>query len=129
MRVLIWAVTALVALCATAMVALLASASDWLVGHADEAARGLQTVTEWPVPAWVALWVDPALVEPLRAMVTWVVDVVVLGLPWLQPLLGWIAPLLWVFWGLGMLTLLSLAALAHWAVGRWRRPAQGLPAH
>ena len=32
--------------------------------------------------------------------------------------MGWIGPLLWVGWGLGMLTLLALAGLVHVLVGR-----------
>lgn len=123
MRIVIWIVAAVVALCATASVAVLASLSQWLVTQSDLVTRGAQAVAQWPVPAWLSVWLDPAMLESLRAAMVWLMDMVIVGWPWLQPALSWIGPVLWLLWGVGMVTLLLLAGLAHWAWGRWQRPA------
>ena len=65
MKLLIWAGAVVVALLWTGMIAVMASLATWLVGSADQAVGGLQAISQWPMPAWLALWVDPALLERL----------------------------------------------------------------
>ena len=79
---------------------------------------GLQTLSQWPMPAWVALWVDPALLEPIKAMMVWGLDLLVTATPWLTPLLAWVAPLLWIVWAVVMLLLLVAAVGGHWLLGK-----------
>ena len=38
--------------------------------------------------------------------------------PWMGPALEWVAPLLWVFWGVGMVALLVVAAGSQFVIGR-----------
>lgn len=120
MKLLIWAGAALVALFWTLMIVIMASLASWLAGSADQAVGGLQAISQWPVPTWLALWVDPALLDPIKAMVVWGMDMLVTATPWLTPLLGWVAPLLWVVWAVVMLLLLAIAAGGHLLVGKLR---------
>jgi len=118
MKLLMWAGTGLVALLWTLIIAIMASLANWLAGSADQTAGGLQAISQWPVPAWLALWVDPALLEPIKAMVVWGMDLLVTAGPWLTPLLDWVAPLLWVVWAMVMLLLLAIAVGGHLLVGK-----------
>lgn len=121
MKLLIWASAVVVALLWTLMIAVMASLATWLVGSADQAVGGLQAISQWPMPAWLALWGDPALLEPVKAMVAGGMDLLVTATPWLTPLLAWIAPLLWVVWALVMVLLLVIAVAGHLLVGKLRR--------
>lgn len=118
MKLLIWAGATLVALLWTLTIAVMASLAQWLTGSADQAVGGLQTLSQWPMPAWVALWVDPALLEPIKAMMVWGLDLLVTATPWLTPLLAWVAPLLWIVWAVVMLLLLVAAVGGHWLLGK-----------
>ncbi len=125
MKLLMWAGTALVPLLWTLMVATMASLANWLAGSADQAVGGLQAISQWPTPAWLALWLDPALLEPVKAMMVWGMDLLVTATPWLTPLLAWVAPLLWVVWAVVMLLLLVMVVGGHLLVGRLR-PASSM---
>lgn len=120
MKILMWAGTGLVAVLWTLMIAVMASLANWLAGSADQAAGGLQAISQWPVPAWAALWIDPALLEPVKAIMVWGMDLLVTATPWLTPLLAWVAPLLWVVWAVVMLSLLAIAIGGHFLIGKLR---------
>ncbi len=120
MKLLMWAGTGLVALLWTLIIAAMASLANWLAGSADQAVGGLQAISQWPTPAWLAVWLDPALLESIKAMVVGGMDLLVTATPWLTPLLSWVAPLLWVVWALAMLLLLAMAVGGHLLVGRRR---------
>jgi hypothetical protein len=120
MKLLIWAITGLVAVFWTLMVAISASLANWLAGSTDQAVVGLQAISQWPVPAWVALWIDPVLLEPIKAMMVWGMNLLVTATPWLTPLLSWLAPLLWVVWAVVMLMLLVVAFAGHFLAGKLR---------
>lgn len=120
MKLLIWAGVTLVALLWTLTIAVMASLAQWLTGSADQAVGGLQSLSQWPMPAWVALWVDPALLEPIKGLMTWSLDLLVTATPWLTPLLAWVAPLLWVLWAIVMLLLLVGAVGGQWLLGKLR---------
>ena len=120
MKLLMWAGVVVVALLWTGMIAVMASLATGLVGSADQAVGDLQAISQWPMPAWLALWVDPALLEPIKAMVAGGMDLLVTVTPWLTPLLAWIAPLLWVVWALVMVLLLAIAVAGHLLVGKLR---------
>jgi hypothetical protein len=121
MKILIWAGVALVALLWTLMIAIMASLAHWLAGSTDQAVGGLQAISQWPIPAWLSLWVDPAMLEPIKAMTVWGIDLLVTATPWIEPFLAWVAPLLWVVWALVMLVLLVIAVGGHFVVGKLRR--------
>ena len=124
MKTIIWGVFAFLTVCWTALVALSVQLTHWLVGAAGsgQATSAATAVGEWPVPAWAALWVDPAWLQALQAMwldlVQWLGQVA----PSSDGLMGWITPLLWTGWGLGMLGLLVPAIGLHWLVVRLNQP-------
>jgi hypothetical protein len=113
--------TGLLALVWTAFIALSAALADWLANQGGQLQGGLLAVSQWPMPPWVALWTDPAVAETLRASVVWTLDLAAALMPWILPLLAWIAPVLWIIWGFGLLALLVLASLGILLLGRSRR--------
>lgn len=118
MRILIWIVAGIVALVCTALVATVASAIGWLVDLTPGALESMGRVAQWPVPAWLAIWVDPAQVEQVLGLLSKWLQTVATQAPWLKSVLGWIVPVLWGFWALVMLCLLALTALVHALVGK-----------
>ncbi len=125
MRTIVWGVFAFLTVCWTAMVALSVQLVNWLLGAAGsgQATAAATSVGQWPVPAWAALWVDPAWLQALQAM--WLDMVQWLGqvAPSSDGLMSWITPLLWTGWGLGMICLLVPAIGLHWLIGRVQKPA------
>lgn len=125
MKIAIWLLFGALALAWTAGAWLTAAVAQWSAqalasGTAEAAGRA---VAAWPVPPWMALWVDPQWVKALQDMVAWTLDTGQGLLPWLGTAMGWLVPLVWVGWGFGLAVLLVLAALAHWGVSRWRPAA------
>lgn len=121
MRAIVWGVFALLAAGWTGLVAVSVQITEWLLGMAASGQVGdvATAAGQWPVPAWLALWVDPAWVQALQA--AWLGTVQWLGqvLPSGDGLMGWIAPLLWTGWALGLLCLLVPAVALHWLAGRF----------
>lgn len=126
MKFLLWGVTLLVAVLWTLLVALTASFANWLADAGAPVLGVAQQVAEWPLPAWAALWVDPAWLDGLREMLMWSMDFVVNFAPWLFTAVGWIAPVLWVLWGLGMLALLMVAAVGQLLLTRLKPPSRSI---
>jgi hypothetical protein len=124
-RAIVWGVFALLAAGWTGLVAISVQITEWLLGMAASGQVGdvATAAGQWPVPAWLALWVDPAWVQALQA--AWLGTVQWLGqvLPSGDGLMGWIAPLLWTGWALGLLCLLVPAVALHWLAGRFGTPA------
>ena len=121
MKILLASVVALIALLWTVMIAVSAALTDWLAGQSGQLQVGVQALTQWPMPAWIGLWLDPALAETLRASAVWAVEVLTAFMPWVVPLLEWVAPLLWVIWAIGMALLVTLAGIGLFLIGRLRR--------
>lgn len=86
-------------------------------GGAVDAARGL---ADLQLPPWIALWVDPAMVQAGQSMVLWTLDAGRDALPLLGSAAGWLAPLVWVLWAFGLLALLVGAAGSHLVLRRLR---------
>ncbi len=90
----------------------IAAVLGWLPDGSVSA--GMETVTQWPVPAWLAPWVDPAwlglVMQSVRDAVQWLE-------PWLpsaDTLAGVVSALAWGVWALGALGMLLVAAGVHW---------------
>lgn len=125
MKIAVWLLFGAMALAWTAGAWLTAAVAQWSAqalasGTAEAAGRA---VAAWPVPPWMALWIDPAWVKALQDLMVWSLDTAQGLLPWLGTAMGWLVPLVWVGWGFGLVVLLLLAALAHWGVSRWRPAA------
>ena len=53
------------------MIASMASLANGLADSTDQAEGSLRAISQWPTPAWLALWLDPALPESIKTMVVW----------------------------------------------------------
>lgn len=116
--------TATLALLWTGFIALSAALADWLAGQGGQLQGGLQALAQWPLPPWIALWTDPAAAEAIRATIVWSVEMLAALMPWITPLLDWVAPLLWVVWAFGMVGLVVLAVVGLLLIGRMRKRRQ-----
>lgn len=123
MKILLWLTAVLLTALWTGFIALLASLANWLAGAGNQVVGAVQGVAEWPVPAWVAVGMSPAWLDALRAGLTGSIDFLVATAPWLFSVLGWIAPLLWTLWLLGMLILALVVVVALVLLGRVPKPA------
>ena len=124
MKWLLWSVVALAALFWTGLVAVGAQLSHWLAaavasGQVVDVAR---SVAQWPVPAWLALWVDPAGVTQLQQVwagtFVWLSDILPATAGLAGTLLGWVAPLLRLVWAVVLGLMLLLAAGLHGLMAR-----------
>ncbi len=118
MKILIWVVAAIVALLLTGFVATLASAVGWLASLTPGALESMSRISQWPVPAWLALWLDPVVVERALGWLAGVLQTAATEAPWLTSLLGWVVPVLWSLWALVMLCLLVVTGLVHALVSK-----------
>ncbi len=120
MKILIWAITTVVALLGTLLVAVMAFTVGWLSDNMAGGADWVKQLTQVPVPAWLSSFLDPAVLEWVHSATLGAIGAVAAGLPWLAPMLGWIAPALWVVWVVVLLCLIGLASGLHYAAGRRR---------
>lgn len=117
-----WIVFALLALLWTGGAAMTAWLAEWAAqaladGGAAQAAHGLATL---PVPQWIAIWLDPALVQAAQSALQWALQAGQDLLPLAGSAAGWLVPLVWVAWGLGLVVLLAGAAGVHLLLRRMR---------
>ncbi|PPE69346.1 hypothetical protein IS481_15235 [Caldimonas thermodepolymerans] len=115
MIVALWIVFAVSALLWTGGTVLLSVLTRWLAravasGEVESFGR---SVAQWPVPDWVAAWIDPAVVQAAQRGVLWLAETSRNWLPWAGTALDWLVPLIWVVWALGLLGMLLVAAGVH----------------
>jgi hypothetical protein len=124
MKILIWGLFALLALLWTGLVLVSAELTAWLASAVASGQAGdvINNVGQWPVPAWLSLWIDPAWVQGLQA--TWVQLMGWMGAtgPALGGVMGWLVPLIWIVWGVVMLMMLAAALAGHFLLGKFSRP-------
>jgi hypothetical protein len=123
MKTLIWSITALLALSWTGLVWLASSLSAWLLGVLDpgrlkDAGHTVAGLPLPPLPEWLAPWFSPAWLADWQTFGTSLLDWLGGVLPAGDTMMAWVGPVLWVGWGLGLLTLVVLAATGHWLAGR-----------
>lgn len=112
-RVGIWSLFGFFVLLWSGGLGLLGALLDW-ASHAlasGEAARLGEAAAAWQLPPWMAFWVDEPLLRNLQQSLSWLLDLGRSSLPWLGEALGWLTPLLWVLWFLGVAALLFLTLL------------------
>ena len=125
MKLAVWIVCFVLLAFWTGGTLLLTELTDWGARQlaSDQVAATGAAVAQWPVPAWISLWVDTAWIQAAQSGLTWALTAFDGALPFVGSAVGWIVPLMWVLWGLGALLLLVLAGGAHFLIGR-RRPTQ-----
>lgn len=122
---IVWTVGGVLALLWTGAAALLGQLLAWGSGLMQRAGGAQvelpQAITD--TPAWLAPWIDPATLEAWRAAAVQAWHAVQALLPIAGTATGWLGPVVWVVWGLGMLLILAGAGGAHWLIGRrWGAP-------
>lgn len=129
MKALIWLVFLVLTAFWTGLVALTLQLSQWLLASMTNGQVGefANLAGQWPVPAWLGVWVDTAWLKSLQeagvSLVQWLSQV----MPSSQGLMSWITPLLWLGWGAGTLALLVGAVLGHMLVGKsWQASRKSL---
>jgi hypothetical protein len=120
MRIALWIVVAVTALLWTAGAALAASVAGWAATQvaAGAALQAGSALAQIPVPAWLAVWLDPALLRSAQEALLWTLQSARDALPWAAAALGWLVPVVWVAWGLGLTLLLIVAVALQLLVGR-----------
>jgi hypothetical protein len=98
----------------------------WLLTGPDWSAGSVQSwmlwLEQWSFPVWLAAWLPMDGITALKAWLT------MLG-PWVEGiavqaprLLGWLVPLVWIGWGLGLVALVMLGLAGSVLVVAVRRP-------
>ncbi len=125
MKIALWIVFALLAALWTGTVLVSAELTGWLATTVASGQAGdvITNVGQWPVPAWLSLWIDPAWVQGLQA--AWVDVMGWLGQsgPALGGVVSWLIPVMWIVWGLVMLMMLAAAIAGHFLLGKFSRPS------
>ena len=60
------------------------------------------------IPAWANLWLAPADWATILMFVQSALDNAAAAMPLLGSVLGWLAPLVWIVWALGLVALFAL---------------------
>jgi len=132
-KTVIWSAFALFALLWTGGAYLTVEAVQWAarVFSSGEATDLAQAAAAWPVPAWLAPWVDAAWLQSVQQSIVASLAALRGSMPAVGSAVGWLVPAVWVIWAMGMVGLLLLVALGLFLVRRARGAAASthLPAH
>jgi len=128
-KVALWGVFVLLAALWTGGAALTTQIVAWSAqGLASGAAADIgNAAAAIAMPRWLAPWFDPAAWTALQQTVGATLDSLAALLPGIGGLVGWLAPLIWVFWGLGLVALLAAALAGHWLIQRLHKPQNRQP--
>lgn len=120
MKWIIWTIGGVLAALWTGILALTALVVDWTATALRQAGPGAATTPSLPpeLPAWLSAWIEPGTWEAAVRTVDQALQSLQAVLPDLGRLTGWLEPVLWTLWGLGMVALLAVAAGSHWWIGR-----------
>lgn len=124
MKWIIWSIGGVLAAVWTGVLALTASLVAW-TSSALQQAGGAMPSGELPamaLPAWLTAWIGPDTLQAWQAAAVQALDAVKGVLPHVGAATGWLEPVVWIVWGLGMLALLLVAVASHWLAGRRRAP-------
>jgi hypothetical protein len=116
MKILIWSITALVAILGTLLVAVMGFTVGWLSDNMAGGADWVKQLGQVPVPAWLSLVLGPAMLEWVHTASVGAISAVATGLTWVAPMLGWVVPV----WLIVLIGLVVIASGLHYAVGRKR---------
>ena len=78
-----------------------------------------RSAAPWPAPAWLPSWLDPAAIKAVQEALLTGFEAFRGALPWVGSAVGWLVPLVWMAWGIGVALLLAMTGGAHWLVSRW----------
>lgn len=120
MKAVIWIVFGVIAALWTGAALAAAGVTEWVAAQiASGAAVDLAGVAvQWPVPAWLLPWLDVATVQAVQQSVVALLEGLRDSWPNIGALIGWLVPVIWVTWALGLVAMLLLAGAGHWLAGR-----------
>ncbi len=121
MKVILWAAFGVLAVLWTLGALIVVELVQWgaqaiASGAATELGR---SAAQWPAPAWLALWLDPAAIKAAQEGLLTGFEAFRSALPWVGSAVGWLVPLVWISWGIGVALLLAMAGGATWLTSRW----------
>lgn len=123
MKSALWVAFALIAALWSGTVLMSAELAKWLATSMAWGKPGevITKAADWPIPAWLSTWIDPAWVKDLQA--SWVQMLGWLGQtgPSLEGMVSWLIPLIWLIWGAVMLIGLVVAFAGHLLIGKLSR--------
>ncbi len=123
MKLVLWGVFALIAVLWTGSAALFAQLAQWSAdGLASGGGASAGAVAAMAMPAWLAPWIDAATWAAAQQSLGAVLTSFSAILPSLGGIVGWIGPVIWAIWGMGLLALLALTLAGTWAIHRLRSP-------
>ena len=120
MKTAIWIVFGVLAALWTGGAFAAAELTQWASGLiASGAAVDLgKAMAQWPLPAWLAPWVDVTAFQAAQQFVVAALEWLRDAWPGMAWLVGWLVPVIWVLWALGLGVMLLLAGAGHWLAGR-----------
>lgn len=128
MRTLVWVLFALAALFWTGGAVVAAGALDWFAGMAasGSTADWGAAIGSWSIPAWATYWIDVTVLHALLEGAVSLLQGLQQAWPWVGTMLGWLVPLTWVLWGLGLVLMLTIVVLIDLVVRRTVSPVPKL---
>lgn len=120
MKIAVWVIFGIVTLFWTAGTFIAVKLTQWGTsllanGNIEPLSRG---AAQWPVPEGLPLWLDPAMIQTLQQYALLSLETFRSAMPYTSTAMGWLVPVIWAVWGLGLLFLLTLAGGAHWLMAR-----------
>lgn len=94
----------------------------WSLTGVDALASQSQQLDRFSIPAWVGLWVPDDLILAFKVSAAAVLPWLEAALSALPSLAGWLGPLAWTVWGVGLL-FLALGAVALHVLSSMTRKA------
>ena len=124
MKTALWIVCGVFAALWTGLAFMAAELTQWAAGLiASGAGVDLaKAATEWPVPAWLAPWLDMAGLPAFQGFVVAALESLREAWPTIGSAVGWLVPVIWLIWALGVALLLALGGIGHWLAGRAMGP-------
>ena len=121
MKIILWAAFGVLAVLWTLGALIVVELVQWgaqfiASGAAVELGR---SAAQWPTPAWLALLLDPPAIKAAQEGLLTGFKAIHSALPWIASTLGWLVPLVWISWGIGVALLLAMTGGAHWLASRW----------
>ena len=126
MKIIIWSFFILTLALWTGMTLLTVQLVDWIVQSfgstlPTDLGAVLSTI---PVPPWLAIWIDTTWIQAIQSSLVGLIEGITQTVPYLASAIGWLSPLIWAIWGLGVLVLLILAVAGLWLIGSFRKTPQ-----
>lgn len=122
MKIVIWCVFVIAALLWTFATTILVEAIEWSSRYLSSGRPpNLESITSSIViPPWLSPWLEPSSWAMIFQSVEFFLANLTAAVPAMGSLLGWLTPLVWIGWGLGMLALLALAIAGTLVLKRFR---------